>query len=223
MTGEQAFRFTGETKSNKYGAMLHRIECVAALPEKGVKAGDLGGWLEKAENLEGMHAWVFDEAEVFGNAVVCGEAEVRNTAKIYQDARVSKNAKVTERAKIFGYAHVSGGVVSGKAEVSGHAKVVGGELGGNSELYGNAELYDGRWLFSPWQVQGCVHPICETRLGWLKIGCLDEQPVEELVKNGKFISQEHKYTEAQMQEYLLYVEMYQRVLKMRENVITNPF
>lgn len=217
---ERTFRFTGETKVNKYGATLHRIECVKAIPEKNVGVGDLGGWLEKPENIEG-DGWAFDDAEVFGNAVLSGLAQ--NTAKIFQDARVSKNAKITGKAKVFGFAHVSGGVVSGKAEVSGFAKIIGGELGGNSEMSGNAELYDGRWLFSPWQVQGSVHSVCETRKGWLKIGCLDEMPVEELLKNVKFVGQENKYTEAQTQEYLMYVEMYQRVLAMRKDEVTDSF
>lgn len=66
------YEFTGETKRVELWnrtATLHRIK---ATVEFGfVKVGELGGWIEKEENLshEGK-AWVW------GNAKVCGDAEV---------------------------------------------------------------------------------------------------------------------------------------------------
>ncbi len=51
------------------GRTLHRIKALENFD--GVKAGDLGGWIEKEDNLsqEGL-AWVFDDARVFGDARV---------------------------------------------------------------------------------------------------------------------------------------------------------
>ena len=72
------YEFTGETKRVELWnrtATLHRIK---ATVEFGfVKVGELGGWIEKEENLshEGK-AWVCGDAEVWGNANVCGNAEV---------------------------------------------------------------------------------------------------------------------------------------------------
>ncbi len=78
------YEFTGETKRVELWnrtATLHRIK---ATVEFGfVKVGELGGWIEKEENLshEGK-AWVCgdaevcDDAKVWGNAKVCGDAEV---------------------------------------------------------------------------------------------------------------------------------------------------
>ena len=78
------YEFTGETKRVELWnrtATLHRIK---ATVEFGfVKVGELGGWIEKEENLshEGK-AWVCgdaevcDDANVWGNAKVCGDAEV---------------------------------------------------------------------------------------------------------------------------------------------------
>ena len=66
------FEFTGETKTISLlfrTATLHRIR---AVEEFGlVKVGDLGGWIEKEENLshEGK-AWVYGDAKVWGNAEV---------------------------------------------------------------------------------------------------------------------------------------------------------
>ena len=62
------YEFTGNVKV-LYGRTLHQIRATAAFGL--IKAGEIGGWIEKEENLshEG-NAWVW------GNAEVCGDAEV---------------------------------------------------------------------------------------------------------------------------------------------------
>ena len=84
------FEFTGETKTISLffrTATLHRIRAVAEFGL--VKIGDLGGWIEKEENLshEGK-AWVWGNAEVWGNAKVCGDAEVCGDAKVFSASHV---------------------------------------------------------------------------------------------------------------------------------------
>ena len=84
------YEFTGETKRVELWnrtATLHRIK---ATVEFGfVKVGELGGWIEKEENLshEGK-AWVWGNAEVWGNAKVWGNAEVCGDAKVWGNAEV---------------------------------------------------------------------------------------------------------------------------------------
>ena len=78
------FEFTGETKTISLffrTATLHRIRAVAEFGL--VKIGDLGGWIEKEENLshEGK-AWVCGDAKVWGNAKVCGDAEVFSASHV---------------------------------------------------------------------------------------------------------------------------------------------
>lgn len=78
------FEFTGETKTISLffrTATLHRIRAVAEFGL--VKVGDLGGWIEKEENLshEGK-AWVWGNAKVWGNADVCGDAEVFSASHV---------------------------------------------------------------------------------------------------------------------------------------------
>ena len=78
------FEFTGETKTISLlfrTATLHRIRAVAEFGL--VKIGDLGGWIEKEENLshEGK-AWVWGDAKVWGNAKVCGDAEVFSASHV---------------------------------------------------------------------------------------------------------------------------------------------
>ena len=71
-----------------------------------VKKGDLGGFIEKEDNLsQDGNCWIYDDA------------------KVYDEARVSDNAKVYGNAEVYGRAHVAGStVVSGDAKVPGNAK-----------------------------------------------------------------------------------------------------
>lgn len=85
------FELTSEFITNIFGTKLFRIK---ALIEFGnVKAGELGGFVEKEENLnhEG-NAWVYGNAEVYGNARVYGNASVYGDARVCGDARVYGNA-----------------------------------------------------------------------------------------------------------------------------------
>lgn len=96
------FEFTGETKTISLffrTVTLHRIRAVAEFGL--VKIGDLGGWIEKEENLshEG-DAWVCGDAKVCGDALICGNAQV------FGDAQVCGNAKVCGDAWVFSASHV---------------------------------------------------------------------------------------------------------------------
>lgn len=85
------FKLTSEFIVDISGVKLFRIK---ALIEFGnVKAGDLGGYIEKEENLSHMgNAWVSGNAQVSGNARVSGDA------RVFGDARVSGD-------KDYAYAH----------------------------------------------------------------------------------------------------------------------
>ena len=79
------FKLTSEFIVDISGVKLFRIK---ALIEFGnVKAGDLGGYIEKEENLSHM-----------GNAWVSGNAQVSGDARVFGDARVSGD-------KDYAYAH----------------------------------------------------------------------------------------------------------------------
>ncbi|MEI3499936.1 MAG: hypothetical protein V8Q39_00195 [Anaerovoracaceae bacterium] len=84
------YEFTGEVKRIKLiskEVVLRRIRAVMAFGV--VKAGDIGGWIEKEKNLShDGSAWVY------GNARVCGNAEVYGNARVYGDAEVCGNAEV---------------------------------------------------------------------------------------------------------------------------------
>lgn len=92
------FELTSEFITNIFGTKLFRIK---ALIEFGnVKAGELGGFTEKEENLsQDGNAWVYDNARVYGDACVCGDARVHGNARVCGDACVYGDA---------GYATVHG-------------------------------------------------------------------------------------------------------------------
>lgn len=73
------------------GVKLYRIKSLINFGA--VKAGKLGGYVEKEENLSQVDtAWVFGNAWVSGNARVYDDARVFGNAWVYGDAQVSGNA-----------------------------------------------------------------------------------------------------------------------------------
>ena len=116
------FELTTDTKMF-LGRKLFRIKALISFGN--VKVGDMGGYIEKEENLsQSGDAWVSGDARVSGNA------EVSGNARVYGDAWVSGNARVYGDARVYGNAEVSG-----NTEVSGDAWVYG-----NAWVYGDAEV-----------------------------------------------------------------------------------
>ena len=117
------YELTEETKTLSGGTVLHRIRALRDIPRFGVKAGELGGFVEGESNLsQDGNAWVSGDAWVSCDALVSGNACVRGNAKVFGDALVSVNAKVFGDAKVYGKAKVYGNAeVRGDALVSGNA------------------------------------------------------------------------------------------------------
>ena len=116
---------------------LHQIKALRDIPERFVKKGDLGGFVQSEDNLshEGS-CWVFDQAMVFGSARVSGSARVFGSARLRDFAQVIDSAVVFGKAKVSGSAIVGGyAVVRDSAQVSG--EVV---LGANDIIYGGAKV-----------------------------------------------------------------------------------
>ena len=109
------FELTAEFVTNVFGKKLFRIKALVAFGT--VEKGELGGFIEKEENLSSDgNAWVYGDAQVSGDARVYGNALVSGDARVYGNAWVSGNAWV------YGDAWVSGNAwVSGDARVYGNA------------------------------------------------------------------------------------------------------
>ena len=101
------FELTEKYVVNEFGTKLYQIKYTKTF--KYAKEGELGGYIEKEENLsqEG-NAWVSDDARVSGDAWVSGNARVSGYAQVSGDAVVFGYAQVSGNARVFGDACVSG-------------------------------------------------------------------------------------------------------------------
>ncbi|WP_208433221.1 hypothetical protein [Bartonella taylorii] len=139
---QKKFALTNETRV--FGNhTLYRIQALKDFAD--VKAGDLGGFIEKESNLShDGNCWVYDDAlvfknghvyenaKVFGNAIVAGyvygNAHVYGKAIIYDHAYVYDNARVYENARIANNVHVCE-----NAHIHGIA-VIRENVGGSTEI-----------------------------------------------------------------------------------------
>ena len=101
------FELTEEHVTITSGKKLYRVRALVAFGD--VKAGELGGYVEKEENLshEG-NAWVFGYAWVYGSAQVYGNSQVYGNAHVSDNAHVYDSACVSDNVWVGGYGHVSG-------------------------------------------------------------------------------------------------------------------
>ncbi|WP_254473269.1 MULTISPECIES: hypothetical protein [unclassified Bartonella] len=131
---EKKYELTDET-TEVNGTTLYRIRALKDF--RGVKKGDLGGFIEHEGNLSHDYGcWVGDEAKVYGDAWVYGNAKIFDDARVYGSAWVFHNAKVFGNAKVYDAAHVFE-----CAEVFGNAKIFGNaRIFGASEITGNTKI-----------------------------------------------------------------------------------
>lgn len=81
--------------------ILRRIRALRDIPSRGVKAGDLGGWVASENNLaqEG-ECWIGGNARAYMDAVVADNALVEDSSEIWGDASVSSYACIGREAHI---------------------------------------------------------------------------------------------------------------------------
>ena len=85
------FELISEFVTNVFGKKLFRIKALVSFGD--VSAGELGGFVEKEENLSNNgNAWVSGNARVSGNAWVSGDALVSGNARVSGNAQVSGDA-----------------------------------------------------------------------------------------------------------------------------------
>lgn len=89
-----------EMTSNVKEFLGHKLFQIKALKDFGdVKAGDLGGYIEKEENLShNGNAWVYDNVKVYDNAKVFGDAQVLGNARVCGNAQIYNDALICDSA-----------------------------------------------------------------------------------------------------------------------------
>ena len=99
------FELTTEFVTNFLGIKLFRIKALVKFGD--VKKGELGGFVEKEENLEHYgNAWVYGDAQVYGNAKVSGNqmyATIKGFGSNYRDTTffVTKDGNVCANCGCF--------------------------------------------------------------------------------------------------------------------------
>jgi hypothetical protein len=102
MNMEKKFELTDNFIINAFGVKLFQIKCTKSFNY--AKEGDLGGYVEKDENLDQEgDAWVYGDARVYGNAEVYGNAWVYGDARVSGNAWVSGNAEIDNNNKHCGF------------------------------------------------------------------------------------------------------------------------
>ena len=135
--------------------VLYRIRALRDIPRYGVKAGDLGGWVQSENNLTHYcDCWVAGNAIIKNGALINGNALVDGDAIVQEEALIDGYARVCDNALIRGYTWVSenawiGGnaLVRGRARIIGNASVKGDAyIGGDAIIRGNAIVRGAVWI-----------------------------------------------------------------------------
>ncbi len=122
------------------GTRLHRIRALRDIPEHGVLAGDLGGFVQSERNLSQTGA-----AWIGGNAVVLGEGRVEDDAIARDQAVLSSYAVLRHRAAAGGQSRMDGqAIVQEQAQLTDSSHIGGcARVGGTIIVGGFVSLtYD---------------------------------------------------------------------------------
>ena len=141
------YELTNEIKNLPGGVVLYRIRALKDFAD--VKAGDLGGFIQKESNLaQDGYAWVDGDARVSGDARVCGNARVSGNAWVRGDAYVAGYARVDDNAWMSGRAQMGGNAwVSGYTWMSGDAWACGAaKVDGTARVDGDARVTGDAWV-----------------------------------------------------------------------------
>ena len=164
---------------------LYRIEALKDF--RYVKKGDLGGWIEKEDNLSQRgNCWVFDDAcvydnaKIYGNARIGGNALVCNNAEVWGDSNVYDYATICNNAEVYGQA-----IVHGRVTVEGSVKIMG-----DAELKCNTDYYVGKNTWS----SGRFFTYTRSNKMW-KVGCFygtSKELIEKAYKDSKLSGEEYE-------------------------------
>lgn len=118
-------------KTDYWGSTLYRIR--ALIDFANVKAGDIGGWIEKEDNLSHR-----DNCWVYGNGIVCDNGLVRDNGMVCDNGIVCDNGVVCDNGLVGGCGIVcDGGVVCENGLVRDNGKVYD-----NGMVFGNGIVCD---------------------------------------------------------------------------------
>ena len=107
---------------------------------------------------------------------------------------VHKNATITDKVFVGQNAIVWSGEISGTARISGGV------------------IYGGKWSTTPLFLTGSCHSLTNCKPGYIQIGC-HCKTIDWWVKNYRDIGKKEGYTDEQIAEYGLYIELFKKIGK----------
>ena len=123
---------------------LHRIRALRAIGP-GVKAGDLGGFVESESNLSyeaGDDAWLYDDAVSAGTAFVDKNSRLRDQAVACERAYVSQGSIMHDNTRAEDSAYLRGALLERNARASGNSMILDSpDTGLHPCLSGNCAVY----------------------------------------------------------------------------------
>lgn len=211
------YKLTDKTKVVS-GHTLHRIQALKDFYD--VKAGDLGGWIEKEDNLnQNGNCWVYYNACVYDCACVHNNARVYNSARVYNNARIYDNACILGFARVYGNALISGNAivlnyarVSGYASISDNARVYdNASVSGNACVYGFANITEKAIVSkTPLHIKGSKHFV-NINGDKLQIGC-KLYSISSWKAHFEKIGKAEGYSDEQIEEYKLYINLAEKLM-----------
>ena len=89
------------------GHTLYRIRATKNFTN--VKKGNLGGFIEKVENLsqEG-NCWVYNNAMIYGDAKAFDNSKIFDNSRVFDNAWIYGDAKANGMAIIYGNSRING-------------------------------------------------------------------------------------------------------------------
>lgn len=161
------FVWEDQIKAQDGKTILTRIRALKDIPIHGIKAGELGGYIESEANLaQDGFAWVGGQAHVYESGQVIDHALANEYSRIYGSARLEGFAiakglsSIRDAALVQDCAEISGASVTcGRAVIKGRASITDlvqvkdtASVGGLANLFnsvvisGNARIGDHVWM-----------------------------------------------------------------------------
>lgn len=206
---ERKYELTAETKIIE-NVKLHRIRALRNFRD--VEIGDLGGWIEKEENLShDGDSWVYDDAMVYNNAQVCDDACICEYARVYGNAGVFDYSKVYDHARMYDYsiacensqiydcAHVyENAHISGWTQIKGNNVRVHGiaNICAEIEIFENANISSDEdyIVFKNWWSSGRYFVWTRSNNMW-RVGCFfgtGEELIRKAYLDGEICGREYE-------------------------------
>ena len=173
------FKLTSNFITNTFGTKLFQLQL--NIDCKFGKKGDLGGYVEKVEILQGEDAWLYKDASACGDAIIRG-GEIRGG--------VIRGGEI-RRGEIWS------GVIKG-------GEIRGGVIRGGV-IFGG-EICGGVIWKTPLQFCSGRHYAIVSQPGWLKIGC-KQFTFDYWGDNFKKIGEDEGYSEIEIIQYKIIIEM----------------